>query len=416
MLAQIPKAQKMALVNDYFALIHDRPHSLFHRTTFLDDLEANRIDKSLVLSMCALSSYLSTEESVRRYGPEMAHLSKTLLLANIGTPEISHVQTAILLANVFAAERDPQAEAMFFAIASRMAQILRLHEVDDNDEPVMQQVKCRIWWTLVMADYWSSAGLMIQRQLEYQRCNLPLPGPEDLFQDASPHQSVLEMSSPGLWAHMIDLVRIFGRIQDLHQSLVIETSSNADLDLQVENLARQLEGWTSMLPPDKILNEENLLHHIDRGLGGPYVALHLGFHHYFTLLFFHSLDSSQPYTPSEPAFIHRCRAHALSFSRLLLTSRETRGCEANYATVGHMTVVSSSVLLHMLLFGNDSELVAAKAALMGNFAVLTELNKYWPSVGVAVRFAFHSTALRSKLTDYLTDATPTHLPRRVPTI
>ena len=388
LLARLSPAQKLDLVENYFALIHDRPHSLFHRPTFMADLRSNRISKSLILGVYALASYLSTDESIRRLGLEMAEASRGLLLADIGNPALAHIQTAILLATVYAAECEPRTDAMFFAIATRMAQILRLHDRDERADAVTQQTRGRVWWSLVMADYWGSAGLMIQRQLQTQPSNVPLPGPEDEFHAASPHQQDLDGPTPGLWAHMINLVRIFGFIQDLHQELAVERLSHEELDSKVEGVARQLDAWADSLPTEVVLNDQNVQAHISRGLGGPFMALHLGFHHYFTLLFFHALDSHGHHTANQIKFTRRCRGHALSFSRLLQTSRNTPGCEASYATMGHMTVVSSSVLLHMLLFGDDNDLFEAKNSLMGNFSTLMELEKSWPSLGVSVWYTY----------------------------
>jgi len=53
--------------------------------------------------------------------------------------------------------------------------------------------------------------------------------------------------------------------------------------------------------------------------------------------------------------------------------------------VRHMTAVSSSVLLHTLLFGTDEELTPAREGLVVNFKALVVLQKYWSSLGIVVR-------------------------------
>jgi hypothetical protein len=47
-----------------------------------------------------------------------------------------------------------------------------------------------------------------------------------------------------------------------------------------------------MLPLDVKMNEENLERHIQEGTGGAFIALHLGYHHYATLLYFRFLEPS----------------------------------------------------------------------------------------------------------------------------
>ncbi|GLI81665.1 hypothetical protein PoHVEF18_010052 [Penicillium ochrochloron] len=64
----------------------------------------------------------------------------------------------------------------------------------------------------------------------------------------------------------------------------------------------------------------------------------------------------------------------------LARGRQQPGCEAVYPTVGHMAIVSSSVLLHNLLFGEENELPPSRHCLEANFEALLELEEYWPVV------------------------------------
>jgi hypothetical protein len=49
------------LVDLYFRLIHNTPHTLFHESSFLSELESERIPKFILLGMIALSArYVST--------------------------------------------------------------------------------------------------------------------------------------------------------------------------------------------------------------------------------------------------------------------------------------------------------------------------------------------------------------------
>jgi hypothetical protein len=45
-----------------------------------------------------------------------------------------------------------------------------------------------------------------------------------------------------------------------------------------------------------------------------------------------------------------------------------------------MTTVSSSVLLHTLLFGTEDELAQSRRCLHANFEALLELEQFWPGV------------------------------------
>lgn len=55
-----------------------------------------------------------------------------------------------------------------------------------------------------------------------------------------------------------------------------------------------------------------------------------------------------------------------------------------------VTVVSSSVLLHTLLLGDDEELPMARQRLESNFEFLVRLKEIWPSVDVMVDTPYYS--------------------------
>jgi hypothetical protein len=128
-----------------------------------------------------------------------------------------------------------------------------------------------------------------------------------------------------------------------------------------------------------VYTPENLAIQVERGVGRSFVALHLGYHHDATLLYYQYLDQYRPDTPNRRMYIQRCKYHATSFCELLRTSEE-HNSEAFHNIVGHMTVVSSSVLLHMLLLGEDEELPKARERLEYNFQFLIKLRDLWPSV------------------------------------
>jgi hypothetical protein len=100
-------------------------------------------------------------------------------------------------------------------------------------------------------------------------------------------------------------------------------------------------------------------------------------------------------------YASRAKYHALAFSRLLHTAREYGDCHVVYLTVAQLTVVSSSVLLHTLLFGIEAEVEEARTQLTLNFEALEELVKYWPCVlRMKERlFVFQNQCLHESATD-----------------
>lgn len=269
-------------------------------------------------------------------------------------------------------------------ISFRMALILRLPEPSPEDDRIMKEIRIRTYWSLYMIDQWSSAGLDVPRQIPDTSEN-PLPMPELEYWQLRPgEQKMAKDHNPGLWGYMIILARIFGKIHELHRQLANGDLTDAQTEEKTRVLALQLERFAQNLPSNVVYTKDSLEHHAMLGLGATFVALHLGYHHYSTLLYFHYLDSTVPRVPNQTLFAARCKYHAAAFSDLLNLSNGVAGCEAVYFIVSHMTVISSSALLHTLLFGEPHELPDTRRRLSCNFQILLKLKQYWPDVNMMV--------------------------------
>ncbi len=276
-----------------------------------------------------------------------------------------------------------------------MAQILKLHEQHPEDRPVLRETKCRVWWSLFMADRWCPPGLGLPRQINISENSLEFPMDEQTFQQLDATSHITYGRRDGLWKYNVTLVDLLGPIQDLNQALVRQNLRRGEIDEQVARFSNLLDNWHENLPDHMKMSSQNLEIHRSRRCGGTFVALHLGWHHYSTLLFFHYLDAASDVAQRPSPYVDRCRFHALSFSNLLRSAREKEGCEVVYFTVAHMTIISSSVLLHLLIFGDDAEVDAARSALSSNFEALVELKRYWPIVDTLIRrlLSFQSACL-----------------------
>lgn len=236
-----------------------------------------------------------------------------------------------------------------------------------------------------MADRWSSSSLGLPHQIRDTDIAVDLPMDETMFESLGPDETKLNSPwQPGLWAHKISLVRLFGPIQDLNHRSVYGNVSAEELESRVASLSVLLEDWESVIPYDVRMNAENLQRQIEAGHGGAFVALHLGYHHYATLLYFRFLESPTASSPRMELYRTKCKSHASSYSQLLKLARGRNNCEVIYPTVGHMAVVSSSVLLHTLLFSEGENLQDTRNALNANFEAILELRRYWPNTAPMV--------------------------------
>lgn len=249
-----------------------------------------------------------------------------------------------------------------------------------------------------MADKWCSPGLGIPREMIHSDYAVELPMDEAIFQGLrSGREPQLALQSKGIWAYMTTLADILTSIQDINISLVRVGVDRSTVDQNVGRIAVRLLEWHDSLPDHMLMNDENLELHRKNRQGGTFVALHFGYHHYSTLLYFQYLESDREPTIQTAAYASRCTFHGLAFSRLLQTARQTEDCHVVYLTVAHMTIISSSVLLHMLLLGDDAEVHTARLQLTLNFEALEQLARYWPCVEHMKKrlFKFQDACLQS---------------------
>lgn len=273
-------------------------------------------------------------------------------------------------------------------LASRMSQILKLGVSNDTDDGITREVKRRIFWTCFIIDTWASGGSNLSRQFKWQ-AHLPrVPMDEYVFNQmgaGEPDITDTEWKS-GLWGYMVNLVEVYTEIQTFHQDLADTVEWNeAQIDDMVQNLEERLTSFREAIGPDLEFSMENLATFVERGLGRVFIAFHLGFHHYYTLLFYHYLDRRRPQTRNSNKYSQSCKRHATVVCDILKASREVPGAEAVYNIVGHVTIVSSSVLLHTFMFGEPHELEVSKLRLESNLQSLIQLRRYWPSVEHMVR-------------------------------
>lgn len=269
-----------------------------------------------------------------------------------------------------------------------MAQILRIWTPDKDDDGITRETKVRIWWTCFILDAWASGGSGLSRQFQPAIQSPRVPMDETVFYLMRPGDPDIpdHLWKPGIWGHTVGLVNIYSKIQDLQKDLAEAAEWDEEsMEDRVRRLHAEFVAFEESLGPQVRYSRENLAAYVARGLGRVFVSFHLGFYHYGTLLFYQYLDHRRPSTRNGKAYADRCKYHAMMVCDILRASREQEGAEALYNIVGHVTVVSSSVLLHTYLFGGTDELPEAKWRLESNLESLKQLRSYYPSVELMVR-------------------------------
>lgn len=177
-----------------------------------------------------------------------------------------------------------------------------------------------------MFDRWCSASNNISRKMDNFDELVDLPMDESFFYGLKADQTHdCEHAVPGLWAYMVTIAKLFGSIQDINRRIVQGVDHEVTNNL-VASLAVRLGTWEADLPPTVRLNRKNLLAFRAKGLGGSYIALHLGFYHYATVLYYQYLDIDSREISGRNDNAAQCRHFALLQSSSLRAARDLGEC------------------------------------------------------------------------------------------
>jgi hypothetical protein len=119
----------LELVHLYFDFIHDQFHSLFHRPSVVEDVQAGLAPPVIVFGMMALSARFSSNpifsgSSPRERGGDFAKESNRLL--DLRDVSLTTVQACVLLGAFSIVCGEAHAESVYYCVACRIANLLDL--------------------------------------------------------------------------------------------------------------------------------------------------------------------------------------------------------------------------------------------------------------------------------------------------
>ncbi|KNG51978.1 c6 transcription factor [Stemphylium lycopersici] len=298
-----PIALRRELVELYFDYIHDQFHSMYHRSSFIEDVMNDRVPTIVLLAMFALSARFSINEAFDGTDPRErgeCYRTRSEELFNIRDLNPTTVQVCVLLGAYAAASGQTDVENIYYSMGGRMCLALDLPNRPVIDL-VEREVNIRIWWTLCMVDVWSSTAVRLPRIMPFDSA-VPLPIDEIPFisMGTSPRHGCIDASSSvssPLLAEMVKLNRILSRIIDFNRVCVSEHLEGMPLEKGIRELSRDLDVWLEDLPQHMRDTPANFEYFASRGHGRMFVAVYLGYYHYGQLLNYQFLSSSVEASP-----------------------------------------------------------------------------------------------------------------------
>lgn len=243
---------------------------------------------------------------------------------------------------------------------------------------------------------------------------VPLPMDEAIFSSAligEDYDSLAEKSSlksqSSLIAEMVKLNTILHEINEYNKKVVVQ-NNGIPIEDEVDSLSRKLDEWEGSIPHCMLDTPENLSYWASQGLGRIFIAVHFGHYHFGQLICYQFLHEDCHSSSPDRAHFYaaKCKNYAARLCQLTYAAYSTPGCDILYNMVGHVLVISSTVQIHTLLFGEDeAQIQIAKSRLEKNYELLTKLRQYWPTLDLcfARLKAFHKACLQSMDTSFRLD-------------
>ncbi|KPM43169.1 hypothetical protein AK830_g3416 [Neonectria ditissima] len=408
----------------YFRHVQNAFPHVFHRPSFMVAVRKKTVPRLLFFAAISLSARFSSNPCFDGVNPRdrgRPYAKEAEKLLDLHETSLATIQACILLAIHSMAECEANTESVYFVVACRMAMLLDLPNAPTKTS-IEKEVNCRVWWSLVTMDTWSSAALHLPRSIIPGK-DVPLPMDEWTFAHLSGDERSLTESPGGIQplqpgqpslsflAHLVRLNRLLNEVYKLSVAIVAEDVQGEALGRSIRDLSRSLDSWASGLPAEIRYTEANVSFWAEQGFGRPFIVLHINYNHagqllYYQFLSFDTESNRAISTDSALAYANSCKAHAANICDITYQAKQSPETDGLGTLSGHVLVIASTVQLHGLLFNvHDEEIALAKIRLERNFELLTHLHTYWSNVGISFSRlrAFHDACLKNEDTLFRLD-------------
>ncbi|KAI8137861.1 hypothetical protein BJV82DRAFT_524527 [Fennellomyces sp. T-0311] len=372
----------------FFQYIHDPVLTVFHKPTFMLRFHNGEIKHYILYGIAALAIRFSNDPSVRHIDPRNRganyyEIGIRLLKLAIDEICIDTIHGCMLFAHYASGYNQVEQEAVYVGVAIRMAHILHLQEEPDTGNAMQDEVLRRAWSILFAADRWSALGNRIPRitGFEYITHRPPAkkPMPDIDFLQLMGDEPSREHPI-GIWGPNRDLHDIGSNIHK-HQLAVLYDSTSPEASFErIDQISSELQMWQQNLPPHFKFTPQNIYLQSSLSYGAIFLGTHLSYHYNYVVLLYQFLSYSDPQSKS---YGERLEYHASQISEIIRWSNRVHNCQLLYSVVAHILVISSSVHLHTLMYGNSKAVERAKENLDTNFEHIMALRRLWPAVDVS---------------------------------
>lgn len=178
---ELDSATTMDLMEDYFRHLYPLPSFAFlHKPTVLQRCKDNTINRTLKLSICAITALQLQRTSLCH--DIWIQQAEQSILQQIGRASIFHLQALLLVIRYRIESGEFPTAFMLAALAARTALALRLNYERPELSDVAQEARRRLFWALYLLDDFFCVGLREFELCPEETIHLRLPCDEIYFE------------------------------------------------------------------------------------------------------------------------------------------------------------------------------------------------------------------------------------------
>ena len=398
----------------FFQYIHDPVLTIFHKPTFMLKFHKGEVKHYILYGIAALAARFSNDPIFRHVDPRVRctyYYDTGIRVLKLAIDEI-HIDTihgCMIFSHYASGYNQVEQEAVYVGVAIRIAHLLHLQEEPHTGNALQDEVLRRAWSILFAADRWSALGNRIPRITGFEyvtdRPAAKKPMPEINFLQLMGDEPSNDISCSnntyrtndhevGIWAPNRDLHDIASNIHKHQLAVLYDPASPEASFARIDEISSDLQTWQQNLPSHFKFTQQNIYLQSSLSYGAIYLGTHLSYHYNYVVLLYQFLSYSDP---ESKTYAEQLEHHASHISEIIRWSNRVQNCRLLYSVVAHILVISSSVHLHTLMYGDANAVQKAKEDLDTNFQHIMTLRSFWPAVDVsAARLrVFESACLTS---------------------
>ncbi|PNY19707.1 transcriptional regulatory protein [Tolypocladium capitatum] len=259
-------------LDQFFRHVHHIPmYSFLHRASLMEQYNAGKVDKALLLALVGITSCLTDMGSgVREYGGRCVDNAEALIFADYTRPSAFKVQALVFMVKHRILSNKFSSAFVLFSIASRFAAALRLNYDSPSLCFLARESRRRLMWSLFCIDSGISSGFRDFSLWRADRIHVGLPCNERNFEFdlPQPTEKLVPDSDEPLPPHPEDVgsmalhVRIFHirqKIIEFTKGAVVSRGINTtEMQTTVLSLHRELDDFANRLPASFQFSESSL--------------------------------------------------------------------------------------------------------------------------------------------------------------